>query len=131
MIVERRLRRTTKITITTRPIVRIKRELDVADRGADGRRAIDDGRDLDTRRNVGGRRGNSALIRSTVSITFASGCLETISAMARRPLIHAASVVSAGPSTAWPMSLDADRCAVPVGDDQVVVGSGLCNWSLS
>ena len=50
------------------------------------------------------RRGSSALIPSTVSMTLAPGCLKMTRKMPRLPSAQAACVVSCGPVTAWPMS---------------------------
>ena len=50
------------------------------------------------------RRGSSALIRSTVSMTLAPGCLKMTRTTPRLPSAQAACVVSCGPVTAWPMS---------------------------
>ncbi len=49
-------------------------------------------------------RGSSALIRSTVSMTLAPGCLKMTRNTPRWPLAQAACLASSGPATAWPMS---------------------------
>ena len=49
-------------------------------------------------------RGSSALMRSTVSMTLAPGCLKTIRNTPRLPDAQAAFLASSGPATARPMS---------------------------
>ena len=105
MIVAQTLRRKTKMTATTRTIVRSSVRSTSVDRGADRRRAVRQDLDLDGRRD---RRPDSVfsvfLIASTVVMTFAPGCLNTTRKTPRLPLLHAAWVVSYGPIVAWPMS---------------------------
>ena len=48
--------------------------------------------------------GSSALIRSTVSMTLAPGCLKMTRNTPRSPFAHAARLLSSGPVTARPMS---------------------------
>ncbi|MGY3365520.1 hypothetical protein ACVWZL_002645 [Bradyrhizobium sp. GM2.4] len=50
------------------------------------------------------RRGRVALIRSTVSITLAPGCLKITRNTPRFPLAQAACLASSAPLTAWPTS---------------------------
>ena len=50
------------------------------------------------------RRGSSLRMRATVSITLAPGCLKINNWMPRRPFCHPASRAFSGPSTALPMS---------------------------
>ena len=54
MSVAQKLRRNRRITITTRQMVSTKRELDVGHRGADRHGAVENGFDLDRRRNARG-----------------------------------------------------------------------------
>ncbi len=48
--------------------------------------------------------GRVAITRPTVSITFAPGCLSTISRTAGLPFAQAPRRAFSAPSTAWPMS---------------------------
>ena len=66
------------------------------------------------------RRGSAALMRSTVSMTLAPGCLKMTRKMPRLPFAHAACLAFSGPSTAVPMSRMRTGAAVAVGDDDVV-----------
>ena len=98
----------------------------VADRGADGRRAVDDRRDLDARRDIGGQAGQFGLdavdrldhvgVRlfgddERDGATAIDPCGERRIGRTFDGLADVA---------------DADRCAVAVCDDEVVIGSGLC-----
>ena len=104
MSVAQKLRRNSRITITTRPMVStsvnstsstearivVVRSRMVATLMAGGMLAVS--------------RGSCALIWSTVSMTLAPGCLKMISRMPRSRFWKAAIVRSVGPSTAWPTS---------------------------
>ena len=57
-------------------------------------------------------RGSAALMRSTVSMTLAPGCLKMISRMPRLPFCQPASSRFSGPSIARPMSRT--RTAAPL-----------------
>ena len=50
------------------------------------------------------RRGSSSLMRSTIWMTLAPGCLKTIRNTPRLPSAQAAPLTFSGPLTAWPMS---------------------------
>ncbi|MGY4329564.1 hypothetical protein ACVWWG_003981 [Bradyrhizobium sp. LB7.2] len=104
MIVAQKLRRKMKITITTSAIVVMSvictsstaarmvmvRSLMILIEIAGGIAAIS--------------RGSCALIRSTVSMTLAPGCLKMTRNTPRLPSAQAAVFMSSGPATASPMS---------------------------
>ena len=80
-------------------------QLHVLDGGADRLRAVAQDVDVHARRHRGAQaRQRSALMRSTVSMTLAPGCLKTTRNTPRLPLAQAAFLASSGPATAWPMS---------------------------
>ena len=81
--VARTLRRNRKITTTTSTMVISSVISTSAHRGADGLGAVGQDVDLDRRRDVCLQlRAAPSLIRSTVSMTLAPGCLKTISRIA-------------------------------------------------
>ena len=71
------------------------------------------------------RRGRVALIRSTVSMTLAPGCLKITRNTPRLPLAQAACLASSAPLTAWPTSRIRKRTAIAISDDDVVPVLGL------
>ena len=105
MMVAQNVRRKSSITPTTRPIVisRVSctsstdarivcvRSLRMFTFTAGGIEAI--------------RRGNCALMRFAVSMTFASGCLKMMRKTPRLPFAQAVLRTSSGPAIACPMSL--------------------------
>ena len=68
---------------------------------------------------------SAALMLSTVSMTLAPGCLKTSSITAVWSRCSAPSVTSCGPSIGLADVADANRRAVAIGDDDVVIGTGL------
>ena len=75
-------------------------------------------------------RGSACLIRSTVSMTLAPGCLKMISRMPRLPFCQAASSRFSGPSIARPISLTrtARRCGTP--GRRCCIPLHVVSWSL-
>ena len=112
MMVAQTLRRNRKITITTRQTASISVNCTsatearmVSVRSMMVLTWIDGGIDASSR-------GSVALIRSTVSMTLAPGCLKMISRMPRLPFCQPASSRFSGPSIAVPMSRT--RTAAPL-----------------
>ena len=112
MIVAQTFRRNTKITITTRQTASISVNCTsctearmVCVRSMMVVTWIDGGMEASSR-------GSASLIRSTVSMTLAPGCLKMISRMPRLPFCQAASSRFSGPSMARPISRT--RTAAPL-----------------
>ena len=103
--VAQKLRRKTKMTMTTSAMVRSS----VNCTSSTAARMVVVRSLMTSILTAGGiaatRRGRVALIRSTVSMTLAPGCLNTTRNTPRLPLAQAACLASSGPVTAWPMSL--------------------------
>ena len=91
------------MTITARAMVGISVNC-VIDRRADGLGAIAGRGTLMAGGKAAVKRGNWAMMASTVSMTLAPGCLKMIRKTPRLPLAQACCLASSGPATAWPMS---------------------------
>ena len=96
-------------------------ELHFVQRGADGDRSGLRWLPRRSRAGIAARScGSAALMRSTVSMTFALGCLKIKSWIPRLPFCQPASRAFSGPVTAWPISLHPNRRTVAPGQDDVV-----------
>ena len=131
MIVAHTLRRNRKITITTNPIdsarvnstsltdaritwVRSTMVLTCTDGGMDASSA-----------------GRAALMRSTVCITLAPGCLNASRRIPCLPFCQAASSRFCGPRTAWPMSPMCTGAPLRQATTMSLYGAGSVSWSSS
>ena len=104
MMVAHRWRRNRKITITTSAMVRDK----VNSTSSTEARMVWVRSDMTWTLTAGGIAASSCgrvfWILSTVSMTFAPGCLKTISSTPGLSFCQAASLAFSGPAMAWPMS---------------------------
>ena len=121
MMVAQTLRRNSRITITTSAMV--SASVNSTSR-TEARMVVVRSRMVSTfiaGGMVAVSRGSCALIWSTVSMTLAPGCLKTTSRMLRLLFFQAATVWSFAPVDRVADVAHADRRAVAVGDDDVVV----------
>ena len=125
------LRRNTKITITTRAMDSISVNCTSC---TEARMVTVRSTTVSTLMEGGmaaRRPGMAALMRSTVSMTLAPGCLKTNNWMPRLPFCHPARRAFSGPSTARPTSLT--RTGPPLRQARMTLSTSeaLDNWSLA